>query len=119
MAGNILAIAHTTSLSLPTATNLTWLFIILAAAVGARIGWLAPVILIAVYLITHVGGGSAHGGFNFNLAMIPWILIALACGFIGWQLGGRAILRHLGQREYITRLSSAKGVSSVWKRWFG
>ena len=118
MVGSILAVAHTPSVSLPTATGLTWLFLVLAAVCGARFGWLAPVVIVVLYLVTH-SGGSSHGGLNFSGAMLPWILIALACGFIGWQLGGRAILRHLGQREYITRLSSAKGVNSIWKRWFG
>src|SRR5215471_8991357 len=117
MAGNILALSHTTSASLPTTTSLTWFLLVLAAAAGARFGWLAPVGIFLLYLLVH--GGSRHGAVNFSAAMIPWILIALACGFIGWQLGGRAILRHLGEHEYASRLFNAKGVSSIWKRWFG
>jgi hypothetical protein len=94
-----------------------WFLLILAAAAGARFGWLAPVGVFVLYLLMH--GGSGHGAVNFSAAMLPWILIALACGFIGWQLGGRAILRHLGEHEYTNRLSAAKGISSVWRRWFG
>jgi len=117
MAGDILALSQTTSGSLPTPTSLMWFFLILAAVAGARFGWLAPIGIFVLYLVMH--GGSTHGAVNFSAAMLPWILIALACGFIGWQLGGRAILRHLGEHEYGNRLSSAKKVSSVWKRWFG
>ena len=117
MAGDILALSHVTSAGLLTATGLTWFLLILAAAAGARFGWLAPVAIFVLYLVMH--SGSTHGHANFSAAMLPWILIALACGFIGWQLGGRAILRHLGEREYLTRLSAAQGISSIWKRWFG
>jgi hypothetical protein len=49
---------------------------------------------------------------------VIWIVVLAAGGFIGWQLGGRAILRHIGEREYRNRVESAKGISSIWRQWF-
>ena len=115
MAGDILALSHTATVGLPTPTGLMWFLLILAAAAGARYGWLVPIGIFVLYLVMH--SGSRHG--NFSVALLPWILIGLACGFIGWQLGGRAILRHLGEAEFLGRLTNAKRISSVWTRWFG
>lgn len=117
MTGHFLVVAHATSVSKAATTGLTWFLLILAATAGARLGWLAPIGIFVLYLLLHAG--AAHGAVHISGTALPWVVIALVGGFVGWQLGGRGILRHIGEREYRNRLSGAKGISSIWKRWLG
>jgi hypothetical protein len=117
MTGDFLAVGHATSVSMAATTGLTWFLLILAAAAGARLGWLAPIGIFVLYLLLHAG--AAHGAVHVSGSVLLWVVIALVGGFVGWQLGGRGILRHIGEQEYRNRLSSAKGISSIWKRWLG
>jgi|SRR5690348_4333336 hypothetical protein len=117
MTGNILAVGHAASVSGAATTGLTWFFLILAAAAGARLGWLAPIGIFVLYLLLHTS--AVHGAVHVSGSVLQWAVIALIGGFVGWQLGGRGILRNLGEREYRSRLSTAKGISSIWRRWFG
>ncbi len=117
MTGNVLAVGHAASVSGTATTGLTWFLLILAAAAGARLGWLAPIGIFVLYLLLHTG--AVHGAAHVSGSVLLWAVIALVGGFAGWQLGGRGILRHIGEREYRSRLSTAKGISSIWKRWLG
>jgi len=114
---HILAVGHAaTSVSTVTITGVTWFWLIIAAAAGARFSWLAPVGIVVVYLLLHAH--AAHTAVHASVLLL-WVVIALVAGIVGWQLGGRAILRHVGEREYRNRLSHAKGISSIWKWWSG
>jgi uncharacterized membrane protein YsdA (DUF1294 family) len=117
MTGHFLVVGQATSVSKAATTGLTWFLLILAAAAGARLGWLAPIGIFVLYLLLHAG--AAHGAVHVSDSVLQWVVIALVGGFAGWQLGGRSILRHIGEREYRNRLSSAKGISSIWKSWLG
>ena len=117
MTGHLLAVGYATAVSMPATTGMTWFLLILAAAAGARLGWLAPIGIFVLYLLLHAG--AAHGAAHVSGSLLLWVVIALVAGFVGWQLGGREILRHIGEREYRNRVSTAKGISSTWKRWFG
>ena len=116
MTGHFLAVGDAPSVG-AAATGMTWFLLILAAAAGARLGWLAPIGIFVLYLLLH--SGAAHGAVHVSGSVLQWVVIALVGGFAGWQLGGRGILRHIVEREYRNRISSAKGISSIWKRWFG
>lgn len=117
MTGHFLAVGYATSVSMPATTGMTWFLLILAAAAGARFGWLAPIGIFVLYLLLHAG--AAHGALHVGGSVLLWAVIALVAGFVGWQRGGRAILRHVGEREYRNRVSAAKGISPFWKHWFG
>lgn len=120
MAGHFLAVGYAISASktgttnLTGTTNITWFLLILAAAAGARFSWLAPIGILVLFLLMHA---TAAHDVNAIGAALPWLVVALAALLVGWQLGGRTILRHVGEREYRNRLSAAKGINSIWQRW--
>jgi hypothetical protein len=116
MVGHILSVGQVTTVSSAVTSGTTWFLLIVAAAAGARFGWLAPIGVFVLYLLMH--GGTLHRATAVSSTTLPLVLIAVIGGFVGWQLGGRGILRHLGVHDYDTRLKSAKNVSSIWKRWF-
>jgi hypothetical protein len=39
-------------------------------------------------------------------------------GFVGLQFGGRTMMRHVGEREYRSRIAASKTVSSLWSYWW-
>jgi hypothetical protein len=115
MTGLIHAAGH--SSAQVAVTGGAWLVAIVASALGAWLRWIAPVVILVAYLLLHPGG--AHGFINVGGTTWIWIIVLVVGGFIGYQLGGRGILRNVGEREYRTRLTAAKGISSIWRRWFG
>ena len=114
---HILTVGHAVAVSAVSTNGVTWFLLVLAAAAGARLGWLAPIAIFVLYLLLHAG--PVHGAVHISALISLWAAIAAVTFFIGWQLGGRGILRHVGEREYRTRLSAAKGISSIWKSWSG
>jgi hypothetical protein len=38
--------------------------------------------------------------------------------FVGLQFGGRTMMRHVGEREYRSRIAASKTVSSLWSYWW-
>lgn len=115
MTGHFLAAGLAAAAGTSAIAGGTWIVAILAAVAGAYLRWVAPIGIIVAYLITHSGGhGSAHlAGSGF-----AWIAIAAVGGYVGWHVGGRTMLRHLGEREYRNRIGAAKTVNSFWSRWF-
>jgi hypothetical protein len=114
MTGVFLAAGHVATQ--PAAIGgVTWLVAIAAAAAGAWARWVAPIAIALLYLLLHTGSG--HSAFHGS-GTVPWIFVLAAGGFVGWQLGGRTVLRHIGEREYRNRIASAKGISSIWGAWF-
>jgi hypothetical protein len=116
MMGHILAAGQVTTVSSAVTSGTTWFLLILAAAAGARFGWLAPIGVFVLYLLMHAG--PLHHAPAVSSTTILLVVIAVIGGFVGWQIGGRGILRDLGAREYDNRLTTAKDVRSMWKRWF-
>ena len=114
MTGYLLAAGHATTAKTLTISGGIWIVAILAAVAGAWLRWLAPIGIVVAYLITHSAGHAAHAGGS-DLA---WVVIAVIGGFVGWQIGGRAMLRHVGEREYRNRIVAAKTISSIWSRWW-
>jgi len=92
-----------------------WAVAILAAASGAYLGWLAPIGIIVLYLPTHSG---AHGPGQLTGSELAWIVVAVIGIYAGWHVGGRAMLRHIGERLYRDRIIDAKSISSIWSYWF-
>lgn len=115
MTGTLAAIHSVTPPPGPGLTPTAWFFIIIAAVAGAVIRWFAPIIIFFIYFVLHASTGP-HISHPEDLT---WFAVLVVGGFIGWQLGGRAILRHVGDREFRTRLTAAKGISGVWRSWFG
>jgi len=115
MTGNLLAVGHATAANTFSITNEIWVVAIIAAAIGAYAGWLAPIGIFALFLITHAGG---HGSFHLTGIELGFLVVAVICGYVGRQIGGRTMLRHVGEREYRNRMIGAKTVSSIWDRWF-
>lgn len=112
--GHLIAAAHATDPGTLGFSGGTWFLAILASAAGAQFRWAIPVGIGLLYLAVHSGSAVFHTGH----ATFPWVVIAVVGGFVGWQAGGRAILRHIGEREYRGRIIAAKGISSIWRRWF-
>jgi hypothetical protein len=114
MTGHLLAVDHAAAAKTVAITGGTWIVAILAAALGAWLRWLAPIGIFVIYLITHASGHATHT----TSSDLAWIVIAAIGIFVGWQIGGRAMLRHVGEREYRNRVIAAKTVSSIWSRWW-
>jgi hypothetical protein len=110
-----LAAAHDAAQTGINASGGTWFIIIAAALAGAAVRWIAPIAIFLFYLLTHTAffHSVGHVGTTFI-----WVLVAVAL-FVGLQLGGRTILRHLGEREYRVRLGNVKTISSLWQFWPG
>lgn len=96
-------------------TGGTWIVAIFAAAAGAYLKWLAPAGIFVAYLITHSGRYSFLHSVGSGFA---WAALVAIGGYVGWHVGGRSILRHLGEREYRNRIAAVKTVSSIWGNWF-
>lgn len=116
MTGHLLAVEHAAAASTFSFTGGTWLVAIFAAAAGAYLKWAAPIGIFVIYLFTH---SSTHGSGHLTGSELAWIVIAAIGGYIGWHIGGRSMLRHVGEREYRNRIIAAKSVASIWSRWFG
>jgi len=116
MTGIFLATAHAAAAPAGL-SDAAWFFAVVAAAAGALARWIAPVAILLLYLVLHTGTG--HAAIHTTGTRLTWIVVLVVGGFIGWQLGGRAILRHIGEREYRNRIASAKGISWIWGSWFG
>ena len=114
MEGHLLAVEHAAAASSFSFTGGTWIVAIFAAAAGAYLKWVAPIGIFVVYLITHT-----HGSGHTTGSELAWIVIAVIGGYVGWHVGGRAMLKHVGEREYRNRITAAKSVNSIWSRWFG
>jgi uncharacterized membrane protein YfcA len=114
MIGHLIAAGHTTSAGTLGFSGGTWFLAIVASVLGAQFRWAIPVGFVLLYLAVHSGAAAFHTGDG----TLPWVVIAVIGGFVGWQVGGRAILRHVGEREYRTRMTAARGVSSIWRNWF-
>jgi hypothetical protein len=99
----------------PGLSGTAWFFIIIAAIAGAVIRWLAPIVIFFIYFVMHTST-SPHISHPETLL---WFAVLVVGGFIGWQLGGRMMLRHVGEREFRNRLGFAKGISGIWASWFG
>jgi uncharacterized membrane protein YfcA len=109
-----LAAAHSVTQP-PGVTGGTWFFVIAASIAGALFRWIAPIVLFLLYLVLHTSTVSHVSHPSGNLT---WYVLLVVGGFIGWQLGGRTVLRHIGEREWRNRIASAKGISSIWGFWF-
>jgi hypothetical protein len=116
MTGHLLAVEHAAAAKTFTISGGTWIIAILAAAAGAYLRWLVPIGIFVLYLITHSGG---HSSAHLGGSGLAWIAIAAIVGYVGWQIGGRTMMRHIGEREYRNRLVAAKSISSIWKGWWG
>lgn len=113
MAGTLAAAQSVTQS--PGLTSTAWFFIVIAAVAGAAIRWFAPIVVLFIYFTLH----HATGPHVSHPQDLLWFAVLVAGGFIGWHLGGRAILRSLGEREYRVRLGGIKAVSGIWTSWFG
>ena len=115
MAGSLLAAEHTAAANAFSITGGIWVVAIIAAASGAYLRWVAPIGIFVLYLITHSGG---HGTGHVTGTEVALLVIAAIGVYAGWQVGGRAMLRHIGERNYRTQITAAKSISSIWGRWF-
>jgi hypothetical protein len=114
MTGHLLAVDHAAAAKTIVITGGTWIVAILAAAAGAWVRWLAPIGIFVIYVLMHAGGHAVHG----TSSDLGWLVVAAVGLFAGLQLGGRTMLRHVGEREYRSRIIAAKTISSLWSRWF-
>jgi len=94
----------------------SWLLAIAAAAAGAWLRWIAPIAIFVLYLVLHTTSG--HSAIHVGGSAVILIAVLVVGGFAGWHLGGRTILRHIGEREYRGRIVVAKGISGFWRWWF-
>jgi len=67
-----------------------------------------------IYLITHASGHAAHA----TSSDLAWLVVAAVGVFVGLQFGGRTMMRHVGEREYRSRIAASKTVSSLWSYWW-
>ena len=103
----------------------SWPFLLAMAAIfigneylrqyHARLVFAALLFFFALYLITHSGG---HGSVHVTGTEVALLVIAVIGVYAGWQVGGRTMLRHIGERNYRTQIAAAKSISSIWGRWF-
>jgi hypothetical protein len=110
----LIAAGHATSAGTLGFSGGTWFLAIVASALGAQFRWWIPGAIGLLYVAVHSGSAVFHVGNG----TLPWVLILLVGGFVGWQVGGRGMLRHVGEREYRNRIIAAKTISSIWNRWF-
>ena len=115
MTGSLLTVEHAAAANIFSFTSGIWVVAILAAASGAYLRWVAPIGIFALYLITHSGG---HGSVHVTGTEVALLVIAVIGVYAGWQVGGRTMLRHIGERNYRTQIAAAKSISSIWGRWF-
>ena len=115
MTGNLLTVEHATAANTFSITSGIWAVAILAAASGAYLRWLAPIGIFVLYLITHFGG---HGSGHLTGTELALIAVTAIGVYAGWHFGGRAMVRHVGEREYRNRIIGAKSISSIWSHWF-
>lgn len=108
-----LAAGHAAAHSSGLLSGTTWFFIIIAGVAVARFKVVGLVVIGLLYLVFHAGGHPlVHG------SEVPWFLGIAAGVFIGFQVGGRAMIRDAAEKGARGQISGARSVNGFWRSWF-